>query len=149
LPLPSPIHLRRQIQPAADPAQAAVPDPAAPELKGQSYKVKINGEEVDVALDELLKGYSRTGDYTRKAMDLAAQRKAFDDDRKQFDSIREQATKRETAITEFLRDKEQVKRYYEYLTGEQLTPAQQHSDRPILSAGYLRRADAATASDAG
>jgi hypothetical protein len=114
-------------QPAADPAQAAVPDPAAPELKGQSYKVKINGEEVDVALDELLKGYSRTGDYTRKSMTLAQERKALEEERKQFDTIRTQAQERETAIAAFLRDANQVKQYYEYLSGQQLTPAQQQA----------------------
>lgn len=41
----------------------------------QTYRAKINGEEVEVTLDELLKGYSRTQDYTRKTQDLATQRK--------------------------------------------------------------------------
>lgn len=58
-------------------------------------------------------------------MTLAQERKAFDDERKQFDTIRTQASQREAAIAEFLRDKNQVKQYYEYLSGEQLTPAQQ------------------------
>ena len=43
----------------------------APEL----YKVIIDGEEVEVSLDELQKGYSRQSDYTRKTQQLAQQRK--------------------------------------------------------------------------
>jgi hypothetical protein len=43
----------------------------APDL----YKVIIDGEEVEVSLDELQKGYSRQSDYTRKTQQLAQQRK--------------------------------------------------------------------------
>lgn len=41
-------------------------------------KVKVDGEEVEVSLDEALKGYSRTADYTRKTQQAAAERKAFE-----------------------------------------------------------------------
>jgi phosphoribosylpyrophosphate synthetase len=44
---------------------------AAPDL----YKVIIDGEEIEVSLDELQKGYSRQSDYTRKTQQLAQQRK--------------------------------------------------------------------------
>lgn len=40
-----------------------------------SFRVKIDGEEVEVTLEELQKGYSRTQDYTRKTQALADQRK--------------------------------------------------------------------------
>lgn len=39
------------------------------------YTVKIDGQEVEVSLDELRNGYSRTQDYTRKTQALAQQRK--------------------------------------------------------------------------
>lgn len=42
-----------------------------------TYKVKVNGEEVEVPLPELLKGYSREQDYTAKTMALAEERKAL------------------------------------------------------------------------
>lgn len=42
------------------------------------HKVKVNGEEVDVPLSELLKGYSRTEDYKSKTMALADERRALD-----------------------------------------------------------------------
>jgi len=43
-----------------------------------TYKVKVGKEEVEVPLDELLKGYSRTADYTRKTQEIADQRKAVE-----------------------------------------------------------------------
>jgi len=43
-----------------------------------TYKVKVGKEEVEVPLDELLKGYSRTADYTRKTQEIADQRKVVE-----------------------------------------------------------------------
>lgn len=42
------------------------------------YTVKVDGEDVEVTIDELLSGYSRTSDYTRKTQQLAEQRKAIE-----------------------------------------------------------------------
>jgi len=39
-----------------------------------TYAVKVDGEEVEVSLDELISGYSRQSDYTRKTQELASQR---------------------------------------------------------------------------
>lgn len=39
-----------------------------------TYAVKVDGEEVEVSLDELMQGYSRQSDYTRKTQELASQR---------------------------------------------------------------------------
>jgi hypothetical protein len=41
------------------------------------FTVKVNGEEVQVTLDELQRGYSRQADYSRKTQQLAEERKAF------------------------------------------------------------------------
>ena len=40
-----------------------------------AYKVKVNGEELEVPLSELLNGYSRTADYKAKTMALADERR--------------------------------------------------------------------------
>lgn len=40
-----------------------------------AYKVKVNGEEIEVPLSELLNGYSRTEDYKAKTMALADERR--------------------------------------------------------------------------
>ena len=39
------------------------------------YTLRVDGQEVEVSLDELLKGYSRQSDYTKKTQEIAEQRK--------------------------------------------------------------------------
>ena len=48
------------------------------------YAVNINGEEHQVPLDELLKGYSRQSDYTRKTQELSEQRKSIEANQAQW-----------------------------------------------------------------
>ena len=57
----------------ADEVQEETPTP--------TYKVKVGKDELDVPLDELLKGYSRTADYTRKTQEIAETRKMVEADR--------------------------------------------------------------------
>lgn len=45
----------------------------------RTFKVKVNGQEIEVTEDEVLKGYSRTEDYTRKTQQLAQQKKEFEE----------------------------------------------------------------------
>jgi hypothetical protein len=42
------------------------------------FTVKVDGKEIEVTLDELQKGYSRTQDYTRKTQQIAETRKAVE-----------------------------------------------------------------------
>ena len=42
------------------------------------YRVKVDGQEYDVTQDELVKGYQREADYTKKTQNLAEQRKAVE-----------------------------------------------------------------------
>ena len=42
------------------------------------YSVTVNGEEQEVTFDELLKGYSRQSDYTRKTQELSDNRREFE-----------------------------------------------------------------------
>lgn len=46
--------------------------------EARTYRVKVNGEEIEVTEDELLNGYSRQQDYTRKSQELAERRKAIE-----------------------------------------------------------------------
>lgn len=48
------------------------------EPKGRMFTVKVDGTEIQVPEDELIKGYSRTADYHRKTEALANERKAFE-----------------------------------------------------------------------
>jgi hypothetical protein len=64
-------------QDAEEDSESEESDEAEEDEKPPStFRVKVDGEEVEVTLDELQKGYSRTQDYTRKTQALAEQRKA-------------------------------------------------------------------------
>lgn len=54
------------------------------------YTVKVNGEDMQVTLDEALNGYSRQADYTRKSQELAASKKDFESEREAV--LQERAT---------------------------------------------------------
>ena len=70
-----------------------------------TYKVKVGKEELDVPLDELLKGYSRTADYTRKTQEIAETRKAVEADRQKIEEaarLRDTYAQRLTVIEQML-----------------------------------------------
>jgi hypothetical protein len=56
----------------------------------QVFTVKVDGKEVDVTLDELQKGYSRTQDYTRKTQQIAEVRKQTEAELHEVRAEREQ-----------------------------------------------------------
>ena len=76
-----------------DEPQAEESDASAEEAEYQDevteeapkYRVKANGEELEVSLDELLNGYSRTADYQKKTQSLAEQRKVVEAERGKID----------------------------------------------------------------
>ena len=74
------------------------------------YRVKVSGEEVEVSLDELLNGYSRTADYQKKTQSLAEQRKAVEADRVKIDEAaktRETYAQRLQVIEQLLQQQDQ------------------------------------------
>ena len=44
-----------------------------------SYTVKVDGSEMEVTLDELLRGYQREADYTRKTSELSLEKSKYND----------------------------------------------------------------------
>jgi len=58
-----------------DPEQSEEDGDSEEEEQPQVFTVKVDGKEVDVTLEELQKGYSRTQDYTRKTQQIAEVRK--------------------------------------------------------------------------
>ena len=62
----------------------------SPEL---AYRVKVDGEEFEVSLDELRDGYQRQSDYTRKSQSLAEQRKSYEANLQAVQSERQQYSK--------------------------------------------------------
>ena len=75
------------------------------EVEQPVYRVKVDNEEVEVTLDELLKGYSRTSDYTKKTQTLAEQRKAVEAERTKIEEaakVRDQYAQRLAIIEQML-----------------------------------------------
>ena len=58
-----------------DAEQSELDEDTEEQEQPQVFSVKVDGKEVEVTLDELQKGYSRTQDYTRKTQQVAEVRK--------------------------------------------------------------------------
>lgn len=65
----------------SEPEQMEASEEVQEQEEPPRYRVKVDNDEVEVTLDELLKGYSRTSDYTKKTQTLAEQRKAVEAER--------------------------------------------------------------------
>jgi hypothetical protein len=61
---------------------------AEQEQEQPRYRVKVDGQEYEVTQDELVKGYQREADYTKKTQALAEQRKALEADKVNEDQAR-------------------------------------------------------------
>lgn len=68
----------KEAETADKPAEGETDEPAAPAIDpATKVKVKVNGTEVEVTLDEALKGYSRLEDYKAKTAEVAEQGRAL------------------------------------------------------------------------
>jgi hypothetical protein len=76
-----------------------------------TYRVKVGKEEVEVPLDELLKGYSRTADYTKKTQEVAEARKVVEAERQKIEEasrLRDQYAERLGVIEQMLTQTEKA-----------------------------------------
>ena len=66
--------------------------PSDPELppEPETFTVRVNGEEMPVTRDELLRGYSRTQDYKQKTARLAEERRSVESERQALATQRQQ-----------------------------------------------------------
>jgi hypothetical protein len=74
------------------------------------YRVKAAGEEKDVTLDELIKGYQLGADYTKKTTEVAEQRRALEAERQTVEEakhLREQYAQRLQVLENFLNTPEE------------------------------------------
>ena len=77
-------------QPETDEGEDTQGDEAEEQEQADLYTVKVNGQEIQVTLDELLSGYSRQSDYTRKSQEIAERRKAVEALEQEIAAEREQ-----------------------------------------------------------
>lgn len=73
-----------------DAEQSELSEDTEEQEQPQVFSVKVDGKEVEVTLDELQKGYSRTLDYTRKTQQIAEVRKQTEGELQAVRAEREQ-----------------------------------------------------------
>lgn len=74
------------------------------------YKAKVDGEEIEVDIDELINGYQRTADYTKKSQALAEQRKAIEAERVHLEQVKQERqayAQKLQALNQFLSQQDQ------------------------------------------
>jgi len=89
----------------SEPEEVEASEETQEEEEPPRYRVKVDNEEMEVTLDELLKGYSRTSDYTKKTQTLAEQRKAVEAERSRIEEaarIRDQYSQRLAVVEQML-----------------------------------------------
>ena len=94
-----------QVEEVVDGEQEVQEDDNQYEEQPQRIKVKAAGEEKEVTLDELIKGYQLGADYTKKTTEVAEQRKAVEAERKAIEEAkyaRDNYAQRLQAVEEFL-----------------------------------------------
>ena len=77
---------------------------ATSKAQEELYKVKIGDQELEVTLDEALKGYQRESDYTKKTQDLGNQRRDIetqqDSLKKELEAVKNSRSQYEQQLTE-------------------------------------------------
>ena len=76
---PTPAQEQEEEQPEESEEEEQVQEAEEPK-----YTVKVDGEEIEVTQEELLRGYMRQRDYTQKTQQLAEQRRQFEQYRPQY-----------------------------------------------------------------
>lgn len=85
---PAPTETTEEAGHVAEPTTESEEPEAQPEV--QLVKVKVDGEELEVPFDEVLKGYSRTADYTKKTQQVAEVRKKAEEEAEVARAARQQ-----------------------------------------------------------
>ena len=95
----------QEAEPEEEVTEEEQEDDETEEEEQPRYKVKAAGEEKEVTLDELVKGYQLGADYTKKTTEVAEQRKANDAERAAIEEAkyaRDTYTQRLQAIEQFI-----------------------------------------------
>ena len=71
----------------AAPAPEAAPEAAAAEEQVETYKVSVDGEDVEVPFDELRQGYMRQATFTKRMQELARQKEDAQRERELLERI--------------------------------------------------------------
>ena len=70
------------------------------------YSVRVNGEDVDVSFDELVRGYQRQGDYTRKTQAVSEERKTLESEMANLTQAQQEAAQTRDLMLQRLQELE-------------------------------------------
>ncbi len=92
---PTELEIPDKIEIEAEKEKPKEGEPEKPEdveepVEAKLYKVKVDGKEIEIPLEEALKSYSRQSDYTKKSMEVAEQRRQIEGVAQQFQQERAQ-----------------------------------------------------------
>jgi uncharacterized phage infection (PIP) family protein YhgE len=99
-----------EIEAQADVEEEVESEEPQEEQETPRYRVKVDGQELEVELDELISGYQRTSDYTKKTQSLAEQRKQVEAERARIEEaaqLRDQYAQRLQVIEQMLTQPEE------------------------------------------
>lgn len=82
------------------------------------YTIKVDGKETEVPVSELVKGYQRNADYTRKTQELAALRKQAETVAQESSVLREQYAQRLVQLDQILQQQTPAEPNWEQLRAE-------------------------------
>lgn len=91
----------------SDPVEEQDEPDEQPQSLPAKIKVKIDGKDHEVTLEEAAAGYSRTQDYTRKTQKLAEDRKVIESEKNETRAARDQYRAKLTALDEVLKGADQ------------------------------------------
>lgn len=91
--------------------------PQAEEL--QTFKITVDGQELEVTEADLKAGHMRHRDYTQKTQAVAAEKQAVEAERKQWAQEKAAIAQELSAIDQFLRDQQAMDAYYAKAFGVQ------------------------------
>ena len=98
---------------AAEPAPPAPPEPPAAPPAEDLFEVKIDGKPFRVPREEVIAGYQRQQDYTRKTMALAERAREIERIQQEHASLRAEREQ----LKQFLSDRAAVQEYLKQLQG--------------------------------
>jgi hypothetical protein len=118
---------------AADPEPAKPATPASDDLK--TFKITVDGQELEVTEADLKAGHMRHRDYTQKTQALAAEKTRITAQEREWATREAEYRNQLAAIDQFLRDKQAVDAYRTKAFGQAtLQPPQIDPNKPLTVA---------------
>lgn len=148
-PAPAPAAAKASADPPPPPAAATPPEtsatppasPAPPADELKTYKIVVEGQELEVTEADLKAGHMRQRDYTQKTQRLSDREKQLTAQQQQWTQEQEQVRAELARIDQFLKDQAAIDAYYEQAFGKprgQIQAPQVDPNKPLTADDVAR-----------